>query len=43
MKEILVSQWKAKGAMAEHLVKMKEKHGTLTAYIRSLIVKDMEI
>ncbi len=38
----LVPQWFAKGDMAQWLVSKKDEHGSITAYIRSLIVNDMK-
>ncbi|AUR84273.1 hypothetical protein NVP1052A_44 [Vibrio phage 1.052.A._10N.286.46.C3] len=42
MEKQLVSQWHAKGEMAEWLRACKQKHGTITAYIRGLIAADMK-
>ncbi len=42
MEKQLVPQWVAKGKTAEWLRDKKEEYGTITAYIRSLIVADME-
>lgn len=38
----LVPQWFAKGDMAQWLLDKKEEHGSITAYIRFLIVNDMK-
>jgi len=38
----LVPQWVAKGEMAQWLRDKKEEHGSITAYIRSLIINDMK-
>ena len=42
MDKQLVSQWFAKGDMAKWLRDKKEQHGTITAYVRSLIAADMK-
>lgn len=38
----LVPQWFAKGDMAQWLLDKKQEHGSITAYIRSLIINDMK-
>jgi hypothetical protein len=42
MNKQLVPQWFAKGDLAEWLQDKKQEHGTLTAYVRSLILADMK-
>lgn len=39
---IQISQWKAKGAMADFLIKKKKENATLTSYIKNLIIQDMQ-